>query len=428
MKNLRLLSVLSLLTISTIAYSQTPINGNFILGDTTQVHVITTTNGDTFTGWISGFDQEKVTFIYRGNTLVFNINEIKLVEVRSVNEQQPPPTSSTTPSPVFIGDLWHFEYKVTVKTGQTYVGKLQQMANNLTLLYVGDQLSARIPTRKIIKVEHLGEQPGPDPDMMPESHKLTTTSNNVFVGILLSLDSQKVTFMLAGGSELVFPFSEVKKITLEKSLPIFQYNNNYFSDQQRVFWTPSAFLLKKGDREFRSMVLFNTIDYGASDHVLIGAGLFSIIVGNALTGKVKIGTRLTDNIHVAAGAQALFVIPTFDIDKYNIGLLYGSIAIGNTTNFLNLSVGRGFDSENDNGTTGFSVGARIKTGNNWRMFLEYLQFQPDNDRYHRDNTAFGNAGMSWMKENHQIDFGLMVSSIIEDGTSALPLFAYSYKF
>ncbi len=413
------------------------------MGDTTQIHTVTTIRGDIFTGRVLEFDENEITFIYGKNTLVFGVDEIKLIEVK--DGTQTTPNSDSTIDTVLVerlnpnttggGYLWRFEYKVRINNGKEYIGKLKELNQNFLLLDNGKNGQKTFTVREVREIIHFGRNPLPNPTLFPEYHRLTTKDRNSFIGILLEFDGHEITFMLKSGSELKFKLNEVTQLILEENietkwLPKSKLLTDYSKNQQRVFWAPSAFTLEKGTNEFRTMVLFNTIDHGLTDNITIGTGLFSVLVASAFTGKVKLGVSLTDHLHVAVGAQGLVAFSTFDGgDVATLGLIYGSIAVGTTDNFVNISLGRGNDNQGGSGSTGLGVGTRFRMGENLQFFLEYMQFQEGSNQYYSgDKTSFGNLGFSWIKYQHQLDVGLMVSSFYNEDAIGLPIFAYSYKF
>ncbi len=412
------------------------------MGDTTQTHIVTTVTGDVFTGRVSAYGQDKITFIYGANTMTFGVDEIKLIEVKG--PAQTNPDAAPAIDTVFVGKLnpktaeanylWRFDYKIRTNNGQEYIGKVNKLNQNLLQLNNGKAGKQNISIRKVREITHLGRNPSASPMLMPEYHRLITQDKNNFIGILLAFDGHEITFMLKGGSELKFKLNEINQLTFEENtdtkwLPGGKTLTDFSHNQQRVFFSPSAHTLEKGTSEFRTMIFYNNIDHGLTNNITIGTGLFSVIAATAFTGKVKIGASLTDNLHVAIGGQGMVALPTFDSGEFSLGLFYGSVSVGSVDNFINVSVGRGKSSDDSTGSMGFAVGARFKTGEHWSAYLDYLQFDSSNGQYYNpDKTALGNLGLSWHKYQHQIDFGIVVIAIFDETVAALPIFAYSYKF
>ena len=216
------------------------------------------------------------------------------------------------------------------------------------------------------------------------------------------------------------------------------YNNQIFLEKQylynpqRVFLSPSAFTLEKGVTEFRNtMVFHNNMDFGITDNLTIGAGFSSVIISNALSGKVKLGGSLSPHLHVAAGVQGMVLFPGYGDDAVSVGLLYGALTVGTKDKFLTASVGLGRDSDYGESTAGLTIGGAIRTSENWRIFLEFIHFDPyqSEDYYSNYNTTMGTLGMSWFKGVHQIDFGLYGNSEWGYDTAIIiPIAAYSLRF
>ncbi len=416
--------------------AQVSISEEFRLGDTTQTHQVITMRGDIFNGRVIEMNQSKIKFLFKGNTLTLNLDEIKNISVFNENEPiQVTELDPSTRSKDGSHHIWRFDYEVLTDDGNRQFGTFTKFTKYGLYFNSGSKDAFIISLGKLDSLNHVGHPLQPNPYYFPEYQLLTTSDNSTFIGAIVSIADQKLTFMLRNGSFLNFDLNDIILITVEYDLENQGFRSKRFRDfsdnQQRVFFTPSAFLLKKGVKEYRTMVLLNNIDFGISDNFNAGTGLFSVIVATAVTGKVKLGASLTEQLHVAVGAQGLLAIPTFDTGEFSMGLFYGALSIGNPRNYISVSVGRGKSSEDYNGSSGLGIGSSLTVGQNWRLNLEYFNLN-QNDNFFgnndNDNYILGNMGLSWYRSNHQIDFGIAVSTIFDGDTVGFPVFGYSNKF
>ena len=433
--------------------AQVPVQGNLKLGDTTQIHVLRTVKGDRFTGLVTEFDKEKLQFQYMGNVLEFSLNDVVVVEIVDA----PDPTTEVKAVPIDktpndtdslqgllvepIGEesakryVWPYEYRIQTTNGTQYTGILSRI--NATGVMLGKSGNSPIPIKDIKGIELMGSRLDTYETSLREHHRLKTIDADIFTGQLLSYDGQNYMFLMQNGSELTFPKQEVEYIYLVKKgrggnfnyEEVKPFSQGYYN-QQRIFFTPSAFLIEKGTKEFRTMLVSNSLDYGLSDHVTVGVGVHTVVVATGLSGKIKVGASLTDRIHFAAGAQGLVAFSVFDSETLNLGLVYGSLSIGTKEKFFNFAVGRGSDNQTSQATTAYTMGGSYRIGKHWRFYGEYMNFREDvtDPRFSHDTTTIMfTIGASWFKREHQVDLGLYGNDDLY-GVNAFPVIGYSLRF
>lgn len=416
-------------------FSQIPIKGDFKLGDTTQVHKITTKVGDTFTGRVVGYDDAFLFFLYKNNNLTFDVEEIKLIEV--VNTIDETAQSGEMSEHAANTHQLFFDYQITSLDSVKHVGKLSKLNGFGATLKQGQNGHERVRYFEIGEISLKGKRISDSSGFLDEYHLLRTKNGDRFTGQLLYFNQEELGFLLKNGSQITVKIDNFVDLILVKTQGDRKTSSQKASslyhsyNQQRLFFSPSALLLKKDVSEFRTMILYNTIEHGLSDHVTVGAGLFSILIGHALTAKLKVGSSIGDVFHFAIGAQGAFAFSFLDgyAEGGTLGLVYGSVAIGTKDRFLNASIGRGIASGEGEGTTAFSFGGSFRTSDHWRIYVEYLNFI-DNyySYYNRENTVGGTFGLSWFKDQHQVDFGIFLSNEFNNGTAGFPVLAYNYKF
>ncbi|MEZ4958121.1 MAG: hypothetical protein R2825_31465 [Saprospiraceae bacterium] len=425
-----LLTALAFLSAVT-AFSQIPTKGDFKIGDTTQVHKISTWVGDTFTGRVVGYDEALLFFLYRDNKLIFNVEEIKLIEV-----VDPKSLLSDENAQEVESHQLYFDYEITSLDSAKHFGKLSKLNGFEATLKQGLNGYERVRYFEISEITLRGKRNSDSSGPLDEYHLLRTKNGDRFTGQLLYLNQEELGFLLKNGSKITVKKDDFVDLNLvnpqgvqTSSKTQTTLNHNY--NQQRLFFSPSALLLEKDVSEYRTMILYNTIEHGLSDNVTVGAGFFTVLIGHALTGKIKVGGSIGELFHFAAGAQGAYAFTFYEGDEGSetLGLVYGSIAIGTKDRFLNASIGRGKSPSDSEGTTAFSFGGSFRTGNHWRVYVEYLNFIDNYYSYYdRENTIMGTFGLSWFRGQHQVDFGIYLSNELGSGTAGFPVAAYNYKF
>jgi hypothetical protein len=134
-------------------------------------------------------------------------------------------------------------------------------------------------------------------------YKVYLKSKNKIIGQLIKEESNKLTLKIADSSYVTVYEQDIKKV---QRLYLKNFKNGLFWEESifshRYFFSPSAFMLKKGEVSMRNVLgFYNGLEYGVNDKLSIGGGLsfFPLIVDNdatsvyILTAKYG-GWKLTD--------------------------------------------------------------------------------------------------------------------------------------
>lgn len=402
------------------AWSQIAIKGELRLGDTTQVHILKTNDGSRLTGRVIGFDQTQLTFLFKNqNTLVFQLSEVESIEILGA-EAIPKETPGNTAS----GTFPHI-YTVTTLRGEKHTGKLTRaLASGLRLQKDASGSTRFFYWNEIKSLNYAGpdvKNPG------QEIHVLYTYRGDRFTGHVLGYESNTLEFILENGAVLKFSTKDLRKIEFlehpDKGTMSDISDEIPMRGQERAYFSPSAFLLKKGQGEFRTVILNNSIDYGISDNFTVGGSFASVLVASLGSIKMKFGASLSEYVHVAAGPQ-LYGALVIDGETGWAALAFGSLTLGTPERFLSISVGRGTSIDAAGGTSGIGGNASVRVGRNFRLYGEYFSFL---DSFN-DNYNFAIAGGSWFNKNHCVDFGMALFPLDFDVNIPLPLISYSYRF
>ena len=419
--------------------AQITIKGNLNLSDSTQTHIVTTQNGDQYTGRILKYDSVALHFLHLENNLIFPTDEIELVSVNSLNDDF---SVKNIPTPVSVFDstshgpnhnIPPFKYKIISPKGRELVGKITGIDKKSVHL---TGLKNRVILYKLVdKIVHLGSLITNATQPSNELHQLKTKRGNTFMGQLIAFDGEDYVFLMENGSALRYRKKDIKSISLEPRNPATTKSKRIrpvknFYQQQRLFLSPTALVMEENLSEFHSYIIQNSVDHGLTNNITVGAGTVTLLLLNGLTGQIKIGASPLDYLHLAAGAKGYALMDIFFEDVQTLGLFYGSVAIGSTDQFINLSAGVGKTNEGDDPVLGYSLGGSFRTDNHWRIFFEYLFFKPREYNIFEDvdNTTMGTLGLSWFNQRHQIDFGLHANSAFDSGLTAVPVIGYSLRF
>ncbi len=173
---------------------------------------------------------------------------------------------------------------------------------------------------------------------------ITTTDGATNIGRIAEIDSEKIQFVTNLGI-LAIPIAKIKEIKVAPSSSI-RHGNYWFPNPNttRLFFAPTARMLKKGEGYFQDIyVFFAGAAYGCTNNFTIGGGA-SLIPGANLDEQIyyltpKIGLKTSGKLDLAAGAL-LIRIPGKDAPT--AGILYGVGTYGSVDASLTAGLGYGF--------------------------------------------------------------------------------------
>ncbi|MEM6532031.1 MAG: hypothetical protein AAF654_05375 [Myxococcota bacterium] len=150
-----------------------------------------------------------------------------------------------------------------------------------------------------------------------------------------------LTVVTRGGLRLEAPSARVESVT-EVNACVGADGTVRHDDPNRTryLYAPSSLMLRKGETQFaQRQLLFSTLAVGVTDHVSLqfGSVIPALFVeeGVNFIGGIKVGTSLSDRLHIATGVQSLF-IPGANIAA---GFGFGSLTFGDS--FANATVSAG---------------------------------------------------------------------------------------
>ena len=175
---------------------------------------------------------------------------------------------------------------------------------------------------------------------------LTLTDGSTILGRITEIRAKEVVFKTDVG-DMTVPRTKISKLELVPARLI-KKAKYWFENPNttRLYFGPTARMLKKGDGYFSDYYLFfPSIAYGITDNFTFGAGM-SIFPGLNINEQVfyftpKIGLKASPNTNFAAGAL-IIALPEDDNKSTLVGILYGVATFGSPDADLTVGLGYGF--------------------------------------------------------------------------------------
>ncbi|MEE2756962.1 MAG: hypothetical protein VYA30_09885 [Myxococcota bacterium] len=222
------------------------------------------------------------------------------------------------------------------------------------------------------------------------------------------------------------PFSESQAAKLKVvNDEVWQLNTN----RTRHLYSPSAMPLKKGEAYVSQRMLFFTAGaYGVTDHVsiLLGSVLPFLVSpdGFNIIGALKIAGQVSEQVHLAAGFESLFV-PSLGA----VGLGFGSMTIGNADRQVTIGAGKPFAIDNGRQETGdalISLAGMYRLNDRYGLVSENLIFPGIDMRDGwRDVLTIHGLVLRRMYDDSAWDLGFVT---IGGAPVALPWFDWTWHF
>jgi hypothetical protein len=167
--------------------------------------------------------------------------------------------------------------------------------------------------------------------------RVTLEDGQVLIGRVVSRNKEELVLELASGARMEIAASAVKSVEEEKRAQVRASGELWFQDPNRTryLYVPSAFMLRADEGYFsQKELVFSSLSYGLTDNITLQAG--AIIPawfapdgqGLNFIGGIKVGGSLSENFHLAGGAQALVLPGIFGGSVAGGGLLFGTATYG----------------------------------------------------------------------------------------------------
>lgn len=204
-------------------------------------------------------------------------------------------------------------------------------------------------------------------------------------GRLVAQDASGATLELEGGARVVVPAASIERIELARAGQAEVRSRD--PNRTRYLYSPSGFMLNRGEGYVsQTELLVTSVAYGLTDHVTVGLGtsvpFLFVDDGVNLVGTLKVGADVNEWLHVAAGAQGLW-LPGIEAGT-TAGLLFGTVTLGTPDLHLGISAGPPFvagTDQNDVGQVIFSISGNARVSEHLALVTENWILPGDDGGY-----------------------------------------------
>jgi len=242
-------------------------------------------------------------------------------------------------------------------------------------------------------------------------------------GKLVSQDASGATLELEGGGRVVVPAASIERIELARAGQAEVRSQD--PNRTRYLYSPSGFMLKRGQGYIsQTELLVTSFAYGVTDHLTLGLGtavpFLFVADGVNLVGTVKFGGSIGEKVHLAAGAQGLW-LPGLDAGT-TAGFLFGTVSFGTPDAHVGLSVGPPFvaGNENDFGDLLASVSGAVRVSEHIALVSENWII-PGGD----ETTFVGSGAVRFIGQRLGVDAGLL---FVQGSEIPVPWLDFTWNF
>lgn len=242
---------------------------------------------------------------------------------------------------------------------------------------------------------------------------------NEFTGSILSEDDSSVRFYTGNYGELVLPRDQIKELQQVRVSSLME-GEYWFENPHdtRYFFGPSGYGNAKGTGYYQNtLVLFNQVNYGLTDHLSLGAGMMPLFLFAGAPSPVWAIPKLSiplkqEMINLSAGGLFLHILG----EGQSLGILFGALSIGDRNHNLTLGTGWGFESYEGDfswaATPTLMLSGMTRVGRKGYLVSENYLIGIDGDQ-----LAILSLGGRSVQKRLAIDYGLF-----------FPVFTSGYEF
>lgn len=176
---------------------------------------------------------------------------------------------------------------------------------------------------------------------------ITLTDGSSLVGRIVEIKENEIQFQADVGT-VAISIAKIKDIK-EVSASLIKKGVYWFPNPNatRLYFSPTAYMLKKGEGYIADYYLFfPMVSFGITDNISIGGGV-SVFTGLKFDNQIlyftpKIGLKATENFHLAAGALLTKIPDFFNNGSNTVGILYGLGTLGTQDSNFSAGLGYGF--------------------------------------------------------------------------------------
>lgn len=232
------------------------------------------------------------------------------------------------------------------------------------------------------------------------------------------------------------PARQVKDIAVERNAQVRENGQLWFQDPNRTryLYAPSGMMLRQGEGYFSQKELFfSSLSYGLTDNITVQAGamvpLWLVPSGFNFIGGIKVGASLGDRLHLAAGAQGLFLPGLFGTSGGGAGFVFGTATYGTPDGHLSVAVGKPFLLAS--GTSAFdetfivTLNGNLRVGQRVALVTENWLLPTMGTTYSGQLPMINSLAARIFGENWAVDLGLIR---VADVPFPFPWLDFTYNF
>lgn len=237
-------------------------------------------------------------------------------------------------------------------------------------------------------------------------YRVETTEGEVVIGTLVSESEDEVVLDTRQLGEVTIQRADIR--SMEEIDPEHFRDGEYWHrnpQSTRYLFAPNAIGLPEGEGYYQNTwILFNNVNYGATDNFSIGAGTVPIFLFGAsalpiwVLPKVSISTP-QQNLHFAGGAVFGGVLGAGE--GGGVGLLYTSGTVGSRDNNATLGVAYGYAEDGFSEAPAITFSGMTRLGRTTYLITENYFFSG------LEGANLISLGIRWAPENFAVDFALI---------------------
>jgi hypothetical protein len=242
-------------------------------------------------------------------------------------------------------------------------------------------------------------------------------------GKLVSQDAAGATLELEGGARVMVPAASIERIELARAGQSEVRSRD--PNRTRYLYSPSGFMLKHGEGYVsQTELLVTSFAYGVTDHLTLGLGssIPFLFVDNGvnLVGTVKVGASVGEHVHLAAGAQGLW-LPGLDAGT-TAGFVFGTVTLGTPDAHVGVSIGPPFvaGKQNDLGDLLVSVSGVARVSEHIALVSENWIIPGGGD-----TNLIASGAVRFIGQRLGVDAGLL---FVEGADAPLPWLDFTWNF
>ncbi|GAB3537953.1 hypothetical protein GCM10027443_31930 [Pontibacter brevis] len=239
----------------------------------------------------------------------------------------------------------------------------------------------------------------------PQRWVVETKDGSVIQGTYLGQSEAGIRLLTESAGEITILMSAVRSFRILDNRN-FKNGQYWFENPNatRYLFSPTAFSLQKGEAYYQNTyIVLNSVNYGITDRLTIGAG-FELISTFSGTPIFYVTPKYTFPIseNWNAGAGVLYVNAAgVDLDFSGLGIGYGIVTYGNRDNNLTLGAGFGYINEEATESPVVTLSGMRRVGRKTALVTENW-FVPTDGYY-----GVYSYGLRFMGEKITVDFAFL---------------------